>query len=381
MSGFVVGADAAVTDLEAASTYWKARGLVREYLAGARPRGAEPRRREARRHGRLPAAPGRSRSPTRLLDLMTRLATLMPPPLHEDDAKAGETKLHRVQDDAERRADRVRRLCSRPSTTRCGATRRWSHCTTAAARSRRSTGGRPRPRRRGYIVIAPEYNAARPGATTATRPASTPPSNWPCVTPGSGTRSTATASSSAAQLVGGDMAWDFGLAHPDLFAGVAIVSGMPCKYVYKLPPHADRMPLYVALGDLAPASSEIVFGQLVKPMIAEGEDVTYVEYYRRGLEDLPEEAADDLRLDGQAPPRARPQGVRGPLRPESDDAVLRRGHPGVHARPDDRPRGRRPGRQEPQSGDDQVPIEHPEQPDTSSRPLESSGSTSGSARS
>src|SRR5262249_55747337 len=34
VSGYVAGADAAVTDLETASTYWKARGLVRDYLAG-----------------------------------------------------------------------------------------------------------------------------------------------------------------------------------------------------------------------------------------------------------------------------------------------------------------------------------------------------------
>ena len=38
------------------------------------------------------------------------------------------------------------------------------------------------------------------------------------------------------QLIGGDMAWDFGLAHPDLFAGVAIVSGLPVKYVFRLSP-------------------------------------------------------------------------------------------------------------------------------------------------
>jgi hypothetical protein len=86
------------------------------------------------------------------------------------------------------------------------------------------------------------------------------------------------------------MAWDYGLAHPDLFAGVAIVSGLPGKYVLKTLAHADRIPLYVALGDLAPASNELVFGELLKPLIARSYDITYVEYFKRGLEDLHEEA-------------------------------------------------------------------------------------------
>ena len=34
----------------------------------------------------------------------------------------------------------------------------------------------------------------------------------------------------------------------------------------------------------------MVFGEILKPLIAKAYDVTYVEYFRRGLEDLPEEA-------------------------------------------------------------------------------------------
>ncbi|MCA1686043.1 MAG: alpha/beta hydrolase [Planctomycetia bacterium] len=92
------------------------------------------------------------------------------------------------------------------------------------------------------------------------------------------------------QLVGANMAWDFGLAHPDLFAGAVVVSGLPFKYVNRYLPHTERLPLYVAIGDLAPAASELVYGEVLKPLIAKAFDVTYVEYLRRGLEDLPEEA-------------------------------------------------------------------------------------------
>jgi hypothetical protein len=92
------------------------------------------------------------------------------------------------------------------------------------------------------------------------------------------------------QLAGGDMAWDYGLAHPDEFAGISAVSGEPLKYVFRYLPHTEYLPLYVALGDLAPASNEVIFQSIVRPLIAKGWDVTYAEHYRRGREDFPEEA-------------------------------------------------------------------------------------------
>src|SRR5262249_38243579 len=102
------------------------------------------------------------------------------------------------------------------------------------------------------------------------------------------------------QLVGANMAWDFGLAHPDLFAGVAVINGLPFKYVNRYlsnaAPTLDRpgLPLYVALGDLAPAANEVIFGQILKPLIGKAWDITYLEYLKRGLEDLPEEAPNVL---------------------------------------------------------------------------------------
>jgi hypothetical protein len=85
------------------------------------------------------------------------------------------------------------------------------------------------------------------------------------------------------------MAWDFALAHPDLFAGTIVVSGFPAKYVPRLLPHHERLPLYFVIGDLAPAAGEVVFANYVKPYILKAWDVTYVEYHRRGLEEFLEE--------------------------------------------------------------------------------------------
>ena len=155
------------------------------------------------------------------------------------------------------------------------------------------------------------------------------------------------------------MAWDFGLAHPDLFAGVVVDLGPAVQVRQPLPRRTPSgCPLYVAIGDLAPAANEVVFGEVLKPMIAKAYDVTYLEYFRRGLEDLPEEAPAvfdwmDRRRRDPYPKKfdvvtARPS--RQPL--------LRRRRPRVPARPDDGPRGRRAVRQEPQPGHAQDDVEH-----------------------
>jgi hypothetical protein len=93
----------------------------------------------------------------------------------------------------------------------------------------------------------------------------------------------------AGQLQGGNMAWDFGLGHPDLFAGLVVVSGFPAKYVPRYLSQHERLPLICVLGDLAPASNEVVFTNYLKPMILKTWDVTYMEFHHRGLEEFPEE--------------------------------------------------------------------------------------------
>ena len=93
----------------------------------------------------------------------------------------------------------------------------------------------------------------------------------------------------AGELTGGNMAWDYGLAHPDLFAGVIVFSGFPAKYVPKYLSHHERLPLFYVIGELAPAANEFIFTNCIKPKIHKGLDVTYIEYQRRGLETFPEE--------------------------------------------------------------------------------------------
>jgi pimeloyl-ACP methyl ester carboxylesterase len=144
--------------------------------------------------------------------------------------------------------------------------------------------------RRGYVVIAPEYNLPGQGADYRYSP-----SEHAAVELALRDARKRFAIDSdrvflGGQLLGGDMAWDFGLAHPDLFAGVVVISGRPARYVSSTKDHVARLPLYVVQGDQAPASSEVIF-PLVKGLMARPYDVTYVEYLRRGWEDFPEEAS------------------------------------------------------------------------------------------
>jgi dienelactone hydrolase len=90
-------------------------------------------------------------------------------------------------------------------------------------------------------------------------------------------------------MLGGNAAWDIGLAHPDLFAGAVPISGMPAKHVSKTRAHGAYVPMLIVMGDLASASNESMVLELAKSMIAKAWDVTYVEYLRRGIEPLPEE--------------------------------------------------------------------------------------------
>jgi predicted esterase len=289
MSGYVVGADAAVEDVETAATLWSMRDLVRDYLSATE---------ESNRASRLEkletvSAPSAESEPSPLkkLDTITRLAQHMAPPLHVDDraAIARGPIIHRVRDD--QNAERTEYAVSLPP--------EYHPLRSYPAVVALHDGGGPQSAiswwsaeatKRGYIVVAPEYKL--PGQDKEYHYSESEHAAVELALRDAKRRYAIDSDRVfvGGQLVGANMAWDFGLAHPDLFAGVVVVGGLPFKYVNRYLSHTERLPLYVAIGDLAPAANEVVFGQLLKPMIAKAWDVTYVEYLKRGLEDLPEEA-------------------------------------------------------------------------------------------
>jgi len=286
MSGYVVGSDAAVTDLKTAEALWQARDLVQSYLS---PREAVGREDLVAKLDALPwpseegAAEGYHK-----LDLVTRMVPLMPPPLHVPTEVVETTIVHKLTGEenevpteyAVRLPPEYHPLRSYPAIVALHAGQGPQSAIEVWAAE---------AARRGYIVLAPEYGL--PGQPAEYHYS---PSEHAAVELALRDARRRYAIDSdrvfiAGQLTGGNMAWDFALAHPDLFAGVIVGSGFPAKYVPRYLPHHERLPLYFVIGDLAPAANEIIFGTYVKPLILKAWDVTYVEYHRRGLEEFPEE--------------------------------------------------------------------------------------------
>ena len=299
MSGWVVGPEHAVDSLTSASSLFQARQHVRNYLLGRdevarrepQPKGEPPRPPDDPTQVRVAALTGLDelqRTDNLELDVVDRMIERLVPPLDEtrDDERSITT--HRVVDD------------ENPTPTEYAVLLppEYHPLRNYPAVVALHDGQGPRSAvdwlaveasKRGYILIAPEYNSPGKGKDY----------HYSVEEQAAVQLSIRDAKKRfsidsdrvflAGQLVGADMAWDFGLGHPDLFAGVVAVSGFPARYAFKYKSQIDQLPLYVVLGELAPAARPLVFDQYVRPMIEDNKDVTYVDYLKRGLEALPEE--------------------------------------------------------------------------------------------
>jgi dienelactone hydrolase len=279
MTGWVVGAEAAFDQWKAAGDLWHARSVVRDYL------GSKSDAARSSLLADLQKVEGLD------LDAIARLVVRMDPPLRDPESeKPGSVTLHRViEDDNDVPTDYAILLPPEYHPAR-------SYPAVVALHDER---GGPRQAidwlateaaRRGYIVIAPEYNV--PGKGKAYQ-FSTPEHAAAELALRDARKRYAIDSDRvfvAGQLDGANMAIDFGLGHPDLFAGIVAISGFPLKYAYKYKPQIDFLPIYAALGEMAPLAREFAFDQYFKPLILDAQkDVTYVDYLKRGLEELPEE--------------------------------------------------------------------------------------------
>ncbi len=288
LSGWIVGPEAASSSPEEAAILWKARTLVRDYL---RASDDASRSENLASIQSLAWTQDKARPDGKIdLETLSRLIPLMPPPLHSEPVVGGKEVTHRVANDVnDEPTEYMVLLPPEYHPMR-------NYPTIVALHDGRGPKSaidwwREEAARRGYIIIAPEYllpGQAREYRFSASEHAAVELSLRDA-------RKRYAIDSDrvylGGQVVGGIMALDFGLAHPDLFAGVASVSGLPAKYVFTYRKHVEHLPLYLAIGDLAPSVKEAVFDGFARPMIADTLDVTYVEYYRRGLEDLPEEAS------------------------------------------------------------------------------------------
>jgi predicted esterase len=89
--------------------------------------------------------------------------------------------------------------------------------------------------------------------------------------------------------MGGDAAWDMGLAHPDLWAGVLPVAATADKYVTRYWKNAKGLPLYFVAGQLDGNKIAANARDLDRYMKYVGFDAMYVEYQGRGHEHFHDE--------------------------------------------------------------------------------------------
>jgi hypothetical protein len=90
--------------------------------------------------------------------------------------------------------------------------------------------------------------------------------------------------------MGGDAAWDIGLAHPDLWAGVIPIVAQSDRYCTRYWENARYLPFYVVAGELdgGKLSKNAGVGGLDR-YLKRGFDTTVVQFQGRGHEDFYEE--------------------------------------------------------------------------------------------
>ncbi len=343
MSGFVAGHELAVPELKTAEILWKARQLARDYL------GTADQNLHAERLAQLDeldwGALAASDDMVRRLQVLTRIVQLMPPARDDDATEVEKTKLHRVLEEENdvptEYAVAFPRVPPAPRLPgdRRSPFRRWAE---QGARAWEAEAAR-----RGYLLIAPEYS--EPGKPADYRYSTSEHAAVELALRDARKRYSIDSDRvfAAGQLIGANMAWDYALAHPDEFAGVVVISGLPAKYVPRYLPHHDRLPLFYVVGEYVPAATKFIYEKYVKPLIVKSWDVTYIEYFRRGLEELPEEIIPAYDWMDRHRREPYPKSFRAYTARSSDarfhGIVVRDFKPGPH----DRARGRRSARAKP----------------------------------
>ncbi len=88
------------------------------------------------------------------------------------------------------------------------------------------------------------------------------------------------------QSIGGDAAWDIGLAHPDLWAGVIPIAAQSDRYCTFYWKNGRYVPFYIVAGELDGAKMINNARSTLDRWLRYGFNATVVEYLGRGHEDL-----------------------------------------------------------------------------------------------
>ncbi len=293
LSAWIVGQEHATESLETALALSRARDAVASYLRSPE----KEDRVKALDNLRVLEIPDATTSTSGTIDLetLTSIARLMPPPLRDSLEETPQQRRRlRVRDDTN--PDPTEYTVLLPP--EYNPWRRYPVVIALHAGDgpeRATVWWAEEAARRGYILVAPEYNVRDSRGDLIRDYRGTPSEHAAVELALRDARRRFSIDSNrvylGGQLLGGNMAWDFGLSHPDLFAGVAVVNGYPSIYNWATKDNAEYVPMYVVMGELAPAEPEVIF-PFGRSLISKNYDMTYVEYYRRGLENLPEEASN-----------------------------------------------------------------------------------------
>jgi predicted esterase len=89
--------------------------------------------------------------------------------------------------------------------------------------------------------------------------------------------------------MGGDAAWDIGLAHPDLWAGVLPIVATSGKYVSRYWENGKHVPMYFVGGEMDGDRMAVNGREYDRYLTKSGFDTVIVEYLGRGHEDFSDE--------------------------------------------------------------------------------------------
>lgn len=281
-SGWLLGSAAAVTDLDAAIRLWDARFLIREFFRENNPG------RRSKLVSELESIEGVG--PEQVGQLIPR----MPPAIDAPGIRPGE--IGRVEVDSpdlevpfsyavllpqeyNPRHIYPMIVTLRPAEQSTFEQVRWWGVTRSLTTGEEMPG---QSQRHGYIVIAPEYTDEK--QTTYGYGAA---AHYIVLQSIRDARRRFNVDSDRVFLsghrMGGDAAFDIGMSHPHVFAGVIPIGGMIDKHCHWYWQNARRLAWYVVGGELDRNSLERNDRELSQ-MMRRGFDVMYVEFIGRGYE-------------------------------------------------------------------------------------------------
>lgn len=276
LSGWVVGSDHAITELDQALKFWQARYLLLDSLGNAEAGRDDVRKRLEALEGvsvprvaqMIPLLPAALDSGSALPATAVRITlpaagdeppaaywVMLPPEYHVDHSYPLIVALH-----SEKRPPEQELAFWAGSATRIGPAQRH-----------------------GYIVIVPDYTA-KPGQRQYEYAAA---SHRLVLEALRDARRRFNVDSDRVFLaghdMGGDAAFDIGLSHPDLFAGVIPIAGLSDRYSEFYWENAKTLPFYVILGEYDRNTVSNNAKELMK-MMQNGFDLIYVEYIGTGAD-------------------------------------------------------------------------------------------------